>query len=213
MARSRASDYGEKRDAMLHRAAIVFSRDGYDRASMAGLAAECGVSKALLYHYYASKEALLFDIVRNHLEALIEAVESADDPALPPPGRLRALVGALLAAYRDADAEHRVQIEGMRLLPESEQEALRALERRLVSHFSEVIRALNPAAFSDRPLLKPVTMALFGMLNWFYMWFREGRGITRDDYADLATHMLVSGVEGLRSVPAAGGALPRVRSL
>jgi AcrR family transcriptional regulator len=182
---------------MLHRAAIVFSRDGYDRASMAGLAAECGVSKALLYHYYASKEALLFDIIRNHLEQLIEAVESADAPDLQPAERLRALVGALLAAYRDADAEHRVQIEGMRLLPEAEQEMLKALERRLVGIFADAIRTLNPAGFEGRQLIKPVTMALFGMLNWFYMWFREGRGITREDYADLATHLLVSGVSKL----------------
>ena len=41
-------------------------------------------------------------------------------------------------------------------------------------------------------------MALFGMLNWFYMWFREGGGITREDYADLATGMLVAGVRELK---------------
>lgn len=201
MARSRARDYEEKREAMLHRAAVAFSRDGYDRSSMAGLAAECGVSKALLYHYYASKEALLFDIVRNHLEQLIEAVEGADGHHADPAARLRALVGALLTAYRDADAEHRVQTEGMRLLPPEEQDTLRALERTLVDIFAEAIRALDPAAFEGRQLLKPVTMALFGMLNWFYMWFREGRGITREQYADLATHMLVSGVGRLERLP------------
>jgi AcrR family transcriptional regulator len=51
---------------------------------MAQLAGELGVSKGLLYHYYASKEALLFDIVQNHLTALVEVVEEADDPALDP---------------------------------------------------------------------------------------------------------------------------------
>jgi hypothetical protein len=45
--------------------------------------------------------------------------------------------------------------------------------------------------------LKPVTMSLFGMLNWFYMWHREGRGISRADYARLATGMLVAGVRDL----------------
>lgn len=197
MARSRASDYDEKREAMLHRAAIAFARDGYDRSSMAGLASECGVSKALLYHYYASKEALLFDIVRNHLEALLEVVEVGDDAALAPAERLRALVRALLSAYRDADAEHRVQIEGMRLLPPAEQEELKALERRLVVIFAEAIRAVEPSVFDGRPLLKPVTMMLFGMLNWFYMWFREGQGISRADFADLATDFLVAGVRDL----------------
>ncbi|MEP4560021.1 MAG: helix-turn-helix domain-containing protein, partial [Nitratireductor sp.] len=84
MARSRAKDYDDKRRALLHQAALTFARDGYDRASMASLAADCGVSKALLYHYYASKEALLFDIINTHLEALVDAVEAADRPLAEP---------------------------------------------------------------------------------------------------------------------------------
>lgn len=197
MARTRAKDYDDKREAMLHRAAIVFSRDGYDRASMAQLATECGVSKALLYHYYASKEALLFDIIESHLQDLVAAVREADDAGLAPEVRLEALVAALLEAYRDADAEHKVQIAGLRLLPPEDQEKLKALERELVVLFAEAIRALHPAIFADKKLIKPVTMSLFGMLNWFYMWFREGGPVSRADYARLATQILVGGVKSL----------------
>ncbi len=197
MARTRAKDHDEKREAILHRAAVVFARDGYDRASMARLAGECGVSKALLYHYYASKEALLFDILQNHLQALVEAVEEANDPSLPPEPRLEALVAALLEAYRDADAEHKVQLGALSILPEDEQEQLKALERRLVVIFADAVRALDPAIFDGQPLLKPVTMSLFGMLNWVYMWFRDGGAVSRADYARLATRLLVGGVKSL----------------
>lgn len=202
MARTRAKDYDDKRDAMLHQAAVVFARDGYDRASMAQLAAECGVSKALLYHYYASKEALLFAIVESHLSDLVDAVNQADDERLAPAERLEALVAALLDAYRDADAEHRVQIEGLRLLPEAEQEELKALERKLVRTFAGAIRDVDPDAFEGTVLLKPVTMSLFGMLNWFYMWHREDGPLDRQAYARLATALLVGGVRELGARPA-----------
>ena len=202
MARTRAKDYDDKRDAMLHQAAVVFSRDGYDRASMAQLAAECGVSKALLYHYYVSKEALLFAIVESHLSDLVDAVNQADDERLAPAERLEALVAALLDAYRDADAEHRVQIEGLRLLPEAEQEELKALERKLVRTFAGAIRDVDPDTFEGTVLLKPVTMSLFGMLNWFYMWHREDGPLDRQAYARLATALLVGGVRELRARPA-----------
>ena len=86
----------------------------------------------------------------------------------------------------------------MRLLAPEVQHEVKELERRLVKLFADAIRDLNPGAFEGRPLLRPVTMALFGMLNWFYMWFREGGGITREDYADLATGMLVAGVRELK---------------
>lgn len=197
MARTRAKDYDDKRDAILHGAASIFARDGYDRASMSQLAGELGVSKALLYHYYASKEALLYDIIAAHLQDLVETVEEADDPAAPPETRLERLVIALLEAYRDADNEHRVQLSGLKLLPEEQQDELKALERRLVLVFAEAVRQINPSAFEGRPLLKPVTMSLFGMLNWFYMWFREGGSLSRDDYAKLATELLVNGVRAL----------------
>ncbi len=167
---------------------------------MAQLAAECGVSKALLYHYYTSKEALLFDIIESHLEDLVEAVSNADDKSRGADARLEALVAALLAAYRDADAEHRVQVEALRLLPGEFQEKLKALERELVATFSEAICALNPQAFTDKRLLKPVTMSLFGTLNWFYMWFREDGPISRADYAKLAARMFISGVRSLEQV-------------
>lgn len=197
MARSRAKDHDEKRGAILRQAAIVFARDGYDRASMARLAAECGVSKALLYHYYTSKEALLFDILQSHLAELVDVVEEADDPALDPHRRLERLVVALLEAYRDADDQHQVQLASLSLLPEAEQQELKSLERRLVAIFSQAIRDVEPALFEDKALLKPVTMSLFGMLNWVYMWFRDGGALSREGYGKLATRLLVGGLREL----------------
>ena len=79
MARIRAADYDDKRNALLQVAARLFARDGFDRTSISGIAQAADVSKALLYHYYASKDALLFDIIHEHLLDLVSQVEAADD--------------------------------------------------------------------------------------------------------------------------------------
>ncbi len=197
MARTRAKDHDDKRAGIMETAARIFADGGYDRTSMAQLAAECGVSKALIYHYYASKEALLFDIIETHLSDLIDAVEEADKPDAEPAERLETLIAALLESYRDADSKHKVQLGTITLLPEDQQEHLKSLERRLVFRFAEAVRMLNPNAFDGTPLLKPATMSLFGMVNWFYMWFRENGPMSRRDYAKLATDILVGGVKGL----------------
>lgn len=194
MARTRAKDHDTKRADIMKVAARTFADSGYHGASMSALAKACGVSKALIYHYYDSKEALLFDIIESHLSDLIEAVETANTQGGDPETRLRFLVVALLDAYQDADAEHKVQINAMSALPEDYHVQLRELERQLVVIFADAVRELNPELFQDRPLLKPVTMSLFGMLNWMFMWFREGGPISREDYARLATDLLVNGV-------------------
>ena len=121
MARTRAADYDEKRNAILKRSSRLFADGGFERTSMSQVANTCGVSKALLYHYYASKEALLYDILYGHLKELVDAVEEAGSATGTAEDRLRALVGAILDAYRDADAEHKVQINALASLPEDKQ--------------------------------------------------------------------------------------------
>ncbi|KGF67425.1 TetR family transcriptional regulator [Hoeflea sp. BAL378] len=195
MARTIAKDHEAKREAILHTAASFFAEHGYDRASMGKLAQACGVSKALIYHYYPSKDALLFDILDTHLTALVEVVERAAAEPGTPQTRLRALIRAILIAYRDSDAEHKVQLEALSSLPEDNQRHLRALQRRLVTSMSEAVRAIEPERFSSRPdLVGPVTMSVFGMLNWFYLWHKPGGPVDRDAYADIVADLVIGGL-------------------
>jgi TetR/AcrR family transcriptional regulator len=198
MARTRASNYDEKRRAILNRSAELFSEHGYDRASMSKIAEACGVSKANLYHYYKDKEGLLFDVIRFHLKELLDVIEDANRIDLPAQDRLRELVGAVLEAYRDADSQHNVQISSMRFLPSKRQAELKAMEREIVQTFSNAVLGVAPQ-LKDNKLLKPVTMSLFGMINWHYLWFKSSGSVSRSDYADLVTKLIV---DGTRSVSA-----------
>jgi TetR/AcrR family transcriptional regulator len=200
MARRRASNYDDKRRAILDRSAELFSEYGYDRASMNKIAKACGVSKANLYHYYKDKDELLFDVIRFHLEELLDVVDVANRPDLTPEGRLRELIAGLLEAYRDADAQHSVQISSMRYLPEERRTELKNMERELVGTFSNAVAAVAPQ-IKGTTMLKPVTMSLFGMVNWHYLWFKSAGPVTRADYADLVTRLVVDGTRGLMPKP------------
>lgn len=191
MPRGLARDHAEKRAALRKGAATHFAEHGYDRASMASVATACGVSKALIYHYYDSKEALLFDILEGHLGALVDAVEAVPEGDAPE-AHLRALIHAILANYRDADAEHKLQIDALETLPAELKAPLVDLQRRLVQRMGDAL-----AAIGVRKEPRAVTMTVFGMLNWFYMWHRPGKGISRAAYGDLVTDMVLDGVRGL----------------
>ena len=195
MAGTIAKDHEAKREAILKTAAAFFAEQRFDRASMGKLAEACGVSKALIYHYYPSKDALLFDILDTHLTALVEVVERAAAEPGSPRSRLRALIRAILIAYSDADAEHKVQLEALSTLPEESQTHLRALQRRMVACMSDSVRAIAPERFSARPdLVGPVSMSVFGMLNWFYLWHKPGGPVDREAYADIVTDLVIGGL-------------------
>ena len=199
MARTRASDFEEKQHSILKSAAAVLAEQGMDKASMAQIANHCQVSKALLYHYYPSKNELLFAIIHTHLVELEAALVAAADSGRAPEDELRVLVGVVLQQYRGADDAHKVQLIGIDALSEEQRAEIRAVERRIVQQFAKVLREINPQIDrTERPLLMPVTMSLFGMMNWVYMWFRDGGRITREDYADVATTLVLEGIKAVR---------------
>lgn len=196
MARPRAQDYEDKRDAILHRAAELFAAQGYDRTSLTEIALALGVSKTLFYHYYNSKDALLYDIIHTHLAHLVAMTEAADDSSMPAELRFRQVVAAILDCYRDADAEHKIQINHLSQLPDEQQAALKQLERRLVDVMVANVVAIHPGL--KKHIAKPVAMSVFGTLNWKYMWFKEGGRVTAHEYVETVTRLFV---EGIRSLP------------
>lgn len=198
MARTRAADFDEKRRSILDSAAAVFAKLGMERASMAQIAQENNVSKALLYHYYPSKDLLIFDIGRTHLVELEAAISQADRPDLAPRARLRHLIGGVLENYRTASNFHQVLLNGTGSLTEAQRLELREMERRIVKAFSDVLVDINPALADSRAGVTPVTMSLFGILNWVYTWFRPSGALSREGYADMVTALFLDGVGAMK---------------
>lgn len=194
MPRGLARDHAEKRDALRRGAAAHFAAHGYDRASMASVASACGVSKALIYHYYDSKEALLFDLLHEHLARLAAAIEGAGRSGTPE-DRLRDTIRAILLEYEDADDAHKVQLETLDTLPRERRDPLVKLMRGMVERLGERLEAAAPGGLGERR--RAVTMSVFGMLNWYYTWNRPGRGMARGAYADLVTDLVLGGLERL----------------
>ena len=196
MARTRAVDFDTKQRAILTHAAGVFADMGMEKASMAQIAERSNVSKALLYHYYPSKDALVFGIIQAHLMELDAATKAADDRDAQPAERLQALVRTVLESYRNADSHHKVQLNGAASLTPDQQSEIRAIERRIVTRFADVLRLINPDL--ERSMLKPMTMSLFGILNWVYLWFHEDGPISRREYADAVTMLFLGGVKAVK---------------
>lgn len=195
MPRPRAADFEDKRRQIRDAAALLFAQKGYDRTSIGDIARACAMSKPLVYHYVASKEDLLVAIIADHIEDLTQRVRRAARRATAGE-RLRAVAQALLDGYRQTDALHKIHINELSRLPASAQASLMAVERELVAIFSDALAAAVPE-LQGSPRLTPVTMSLFGMLNWHCMWFRADGPMSREAYADLATGLIVAGARDL----------------
>lgn len=91
----RRLDVDERRRQLLERGAELFTSHPYDELSMSKIAAEVGISKALLYHYFPSKQAYFEETLSTWAEQLRERTEP--DPELPPVQQLQGSLDAFLA--------------------------------------------------------------------------------------------------------------------
>jgi len=192
MARTIAKDHDEKRVGIRVAAARIFASQGVDRASMSAIAKACGVSKALIYHYYDNKAELLFDILECHLQGLNAVVDAV--PPQPARAYLGAVVEEILLAYAGADDLHRILMNSRDVLSREQQGLINALQRRLIGKVSAAIAAVEPGLAGDEKKLYAVTMSLFGMTNWYFLWSRSADAGQRRRYARLVASLFLDGV-------------------
>ena len=64
---------------------------------------------------------------------------------------------------------------------------------------SDAVLAVAPDLADNPDRLRAAVMTVFAVLNWFYMWHRPGKGLSREDYAALATDFVLGGLRALSS--------------
>src|SRR6185437_5854957 len=163
--------FDSQRATILEAAAILFAEKGFASASMADLAEACGVSKALLYHYYRDKAHLLFDTADSYLDTLIAIVAEVRERELAPIEHFKALVARLMQEYEHAQARHMVLVQDVKFLGAAEHARIIAKERQVVDAVAQAIAALKPR-FRKKAMRVPLAMILFGMINWTFTWLR-----------------------------------------
>ena len=152
MVRTIAKDHDEKRKQILKSAAKVFADQGFDRASMSLLARECGISKANIYHYYDSKDALLFDILDTYEAGMVLTGSEVKS--------LREGHVQLADAYARVDRGE-VWMEGVHIAPYVNATGIGAHDpdraRKLLLHRSEIDR-LGARLAQERLTLVPLRL-------------------------------------------------------
>ena len=197
MARTRAANFETQRAAIRDAAARLFADKGYASASVADLARACGVSKALMYHYYRDKEALLADIALAYVERLAAIVDDVAARQLPPAAHLRRLIEAFMAEYEHSAARHRVLVQDVKYLERAHRSRVLARQRKVVDGFAAVIGRLAPEA-TRTDLAKPLTMILFGMINWTFTWLKGGGPLTYEAMAPIVADLFLGGIGRIR---------------
>lgn len=197
MGRGRHAGYEDQREMILARAAALFARGGYPGTSMNQVAEACGLSKATLYHYYRDKYQLLVSIAEEHVTRLQGIVDEALAQEETPQGQMRVLIRRLVEEYASAQNEHRVLTEDVKFLQPEDRERILGKERDMVAAFARVVTALRPD-LKEAAMSKPLTMLLFGMVNWMFTWMRPRGALAYEDMAPVVADLFLGGLQAVQ---------------
>ena len=197
MARGRAANYDDQREMILAQAAALFAQRGYPATSMNQVALACGLSKATLYHYYRDKYALLVSIAEGHVGKLLALVQDVLAAGLPPEQRLRTLIRRIVLEYAGARDAHRVLTEDVRFLTPDDRARILDQERAVVQGFAQAVAGLRPE-LQAAALATPMTMLLFGMINWMFTWVQPGGALDHDALAPMVADLFLGGLPAVR---------------
>ncbi len=186
MARQQAADYDQKRELITKEAAKLFASDGFDGASIVDLAAACNTSKSLIYHYYSSKEAILFDVMNAHMKLLLEIIHDLEAADAPPAELFKQLSRELMRRYTGAANSQKVLLYELNNLPKPQQKEIIAIQRQIIDFAEDLLKRSAPDVQPDHGRLRAHVMLFFGMLNWTHNWFKQSGAVSRDDIADMA---------------------------
>ena len=106
----------ERRRQLLELGAELFATHSYAELSMAQIAREAGISKALLYHYFPSKQDYFVATLQQGAEEIARRTEP--DPDLPPFEALSASLDAFLGWIEENETAYRKLMESVGVVPE-----------------------------------------------------------------------------------------------
>ena len=194
MARTQAADYGERRESIVEKAAELYAERGFLGASLSDLAEVCGVSKSLIYHYYPSKEDILFDVMHSHVSTLLTATETVAARNLPPKDALRAITTEFMKHYVGAAARQKVLLNELNHLPKDRRAIIVGIQHKLIDFVQDLLAKLRPDLGGRSALRRPAVMLYFGMINWTHTWMDASGDAKPAKIAELAANIFLHGI-------------------
>jgi AcrR family transcriptional regulator len=193
MSRVRADDYDDKKQDILDQAACLFAEKGFQSTSMIDVANACGASKSRLYHYFSSKEEVLYAIASEHTQSLHAELAAVATLPLPAEERFARFVTSFVQRAADSRHEHLVLMKDVAFLPDNRRNQLLKLEGKIVEVLVGLLEEINPGLLKPVKVKTPYAMLLFGMLIWTFTWYEKSGTMTPEELALRISKLFLTG--------------------
>ena len=173
-----------KIDEICRKAAQVFSTKGYATATLADVSHAVGISKGGIYHYFSTKEELLFVILCRYMDYTLHELTNKLESTLKPHDKIRAFIEHHICHYRDNLHESRLILHEAQNLPSNYWAIIRDKEKEYMKILKCSVEILSKAFEHNPRRVRLIAYSLIGMCNWPYMWFNPNGPVSPEELAE-----------------------------
>ncbi len=178
---------------ILDHATEVFCVKGYEGASMRDLSRATGISLAGLYHYFESKERLLFLVQKHTFTTIVQQLKARLEDVTDPEQRIRIFILNHLEYFVSNQRGLKVLSHEDESLKNGFSAEIAGIKReyyRICLGLMEDLRRRRSLDFNARTAV----MSLFGMINWIYTWYNPRVDGNAEALAGQMGNILLNGI-------------------
>jgi AcrR family transcriptional regulator len=192
--RGRPSDPA-RREAVLEAAKLAFCERGFEAAGVRDIAGRLGLHSGAIYHHFASKEEILYEIVGEVYATSLELLERVRGIQGSPVMALRELMHGHIDNITADPATTELALHEYKSLSPDHARAIDAQHRMYLEGFTELIRAGQEQRLL-RPDVNPelATLVTVGALNSTVRWYRGPASPPVNEVADAFVAILLEGL-------------------
>ncbi len=182
------------REKILHSAVQLFAEYGYHAAPLRDIARIAGIQAASIYYHYASKQALLIEIMETHMQRLNANLERILREHDDPQRRLRAAIANHIRLHTSYKAEFFIIDTEIRALEGENRTRIVSLRDRYESLLQELLRDGMERGVFRQSDVKVSSYAIIAMCTEVATWFRPNGRLSVQQVIDIYTQMITQGL-------------------
>lgn len=171
----------------------LFAQQGFESTSVQEIVAAAGVTKGAMYHYFSSKDDLLYEIYHRLLGVQTERLDAIADGPGTAEERVRAAAADVVESTLTSIDEAIVSIRSIHMLPQPQRGQVRAERRRYHERFRAMVEeGQRTGTFRSDVPADLVVHFFFGSVNQLGTWYHRDGDLSLEQIAEHYAEMFMT---------------------
>lgn len=172
----------------------LFSKKKYLDTPIREIGEAAGVNPSLVYHYFKNKEEILFTIIDRFSRHLVSSLQEIQTRESDPIEGLRKIIFQHLLLNGEFRKEVIITIEENTSLKGRLRTEVMSFQRKIYNIYMDQLKKLEQLNMLRKGNLTVICFSIFGIINWFYRWYRVGGQLNDKEIANQIIENILLGI-------------------